>query len=344
MDIVSRYHYFQYIQGTHIILTSIAIAWLYIVCGLLMPPKAREPFFAIRAFNVEIASIKDGRHRSLLETESSALPEKSSMATHLKMEWWKSAISSIYNDSIPSTTNDPNVSSLLSHVLSSQKLNPVVRSLHRAVLEFNLTRRFLERLIESRENDLDVTQLLDSNELVKYSEDSVGSFLYLSLECCGIRNSDADIVASHLGIGIGIMTAIRSIVPKITVNAEMAIPVDICEKYSISPKYLQNLIQNYDAGENNNKGDQPLREAVKEMSHISMSHLAYARSRQHLVPTEGRPCLLPAVAGLQYLSTLEQVHFNILHPDILSRDSLQGRINVVKIMLKMLRAKYTGIF
>jgi len=311
-----------------------------------MPPRAREPYFAIRAFNVELASIKDGRHRSLLESESSPEPEKSSMATHLRMEWWKSAISKMYSDPIPTTTHDPNLSSLLANVLSSQNHHPVVRSLHRAVSEYTLTRRFLERLIESRENDLDVTQLEDMNELVKYSEDSVSSFLYLSLECCGVRNPDADVIASHIGMGIGITTAIRSIVPKIALTGEMAIPMDVCEKYSISTKFLRNLVQTYDPQDPKaSQGDEKLlKEAVKELSHLSLSHLSYARSRQHMVPKEGRQCLLPAVGALHYLSTLEQSHFNILHPDLLSRDSLQGRIDMLKVMLKLLRAKYTGVF
>jgi NADH dehydrogenase [ubiquinone] 1 alpha subcomplex assembly factor 6 len=313
-----------------------------------MPPKARETFFAIRAFNVEVASIKDGRHRSSWETDSSQQPnEKSTMATHLRMEWWKTAISSMYNDPISPTSKDPNMSKLLSHVLSSQKQNPVVRSLHRAVVEFNLTRRFLERLIESRENDLDSTQFQNIHDLIQYSEDSVSSFLYLSLECCAVRNSDADMVASHVGIGIGIVTAIRSIIPRIALSGEMAIPRDVCEKHSISqPQYLQNLFQNYDGDtvKNNIKVDVNLREAIKEMCHVSMSHLSYARGRQYLVPVEGRLCLLPAVTALHYLSTLEKLDFNILHPDILTHDGLQGRIYLLKNMLKLLRTKYTGIF
>ena len=307
-----------------------------------MPPKAREPFFAIRAFNVELASIKDTRHRSMSEIK---LTEKSNIATHLRMEWWRSALNSIYNEPILSKTNDDrSVSSLMISVAASQKLNPVVRSLHRAVTEFNLTRRFLERLIESRENDLDVSQLEDIQQLIKYSEDSVGSFLYLSLECCDVRNEDADLVASHVGIGVGIMTAIRSIIPRIAMNAEMAIPIDICEKYSISSKHIQNLFQNYDVNDTNSNGDESLTNAVREMSHISLSYLSCARSQQYLVPKDGRPCLLPAVGALHYLSALEKVHFNILHPNLLSHDSLQGRIYLLQNMLKLLRTKYTGTF
>jgi NADH dehydrogenase [ubiquinone] 1 alpha subcomplex assembly factor 6 len=260
------------------------------------------------------------------------------------MEWWKAAISSMYNDAASEISDDPNFSSLLSHVRSSQRNNPVIRSLHRAVVEYNLTKRFLDRLIESRENDLDIAQFDNMDELIQYSEDSVSSSLYLSLECCGIRNEDADRIASHIGIGIGITTAIRSIIPKFALTKDMAIPKDIGEKYSISPAYLQSLAPIDADGDEASKEVKPLALAVREMSQSAMSHLVYARSKQYLVPTEGRPCLLPAVSSLHYLSSLERIHFNLLHPHLLNADSLDGRMNRFKIMLKLLRAKYTGIF
>jgi len=312
-----------------------------------MQPKVREPFFAIRAFNVEVASIKDGRHRSSTDDESSQLHvEKSSMAMHLRMEWWKSAISNMYNDTFSSTTSkDPSMSELMSHVISSQKQNPVVRSLHRAISEFNLTRRFLERLIESRDNDLDITQFQNIHELVQYSEDSVASLLYLNLECCNVRSPDADMIASNVGTGIGFITAIRSIIPRIALSAEVAIPRDLCEKYSITPKYLQDIFQNYDIdAATKSKEDENLQGAVKELCHIAHLHLSLARGQQHLVPMEGRLCLLPAVTALHYISALEKLDYNILHPDLLTNDGLQGRIYLLKNMLKLLRTKYTGVF
>jgi hypothetical protein len=45
-------------------LTASNCYFISLVCGLLMPAHARKSYFAVRAFNVEIASIKDGHERN----------------------------------------------------------------------------------------------------------------------------------------------------------------------------------------------------------------------------------------------------------------------------------------
>ena len=157
-----------------------------------MPSSAREAFFALRAFNVEIASIKDaskligGRSRGGTSRSSgisghsgldggSTSGSDPSLASRLRMQWWKDAILEIYDEKQQqqkqySKNNDANRNnaheqqrnqnndSVISSLTSSRKLNPTLRSLSNAIHTHGLTYRFLRRIMEPRESDLDMIQ------------------------------------------------------------------------------------------------------------------------------------------------------------------------------------------
>lgn len=153
------------------------------LCGLLVPKRAQRSYFAIRAFNAELASIKDGS--SLRRRGGGGIQQGETAATlavQMRMQWWRDAVGTIYGDDPRNTSSDPTLANLSISCWHS----PVVRALHRAVKENNLTRRFLERLIESREADLEINQYPSLEEAVNYAEQSVSSLLYLSLECAGV--------------------------------------------------------------------------------------------------------------------------------------------------------------
>ena len=152
------------------------------LCGLLMPQASRRPYFAIRAFNVELASIKDG---SVSRKVGGAQFEESgaSMAIKIRMQWWRDALNSIYED--PSQDGVSKQGST-DDLANSCWNNPVVRVLDYAVHESNLTRRFLERLLEARETDLDIKQVNTVNDAIQYAESTFSSLLYLSLETTNV--------------------------------------------------------------------------------------------------------------------------------------------------------------
>ena len=152
-----------------------------------MPSSAREAFFALRAFNVEIASIKDasqligGRSRGVTSRSSgisghsgldggSTSGSDPSLASRLRMQWWKDAILEIYekkqqhskindaNRNAHEQQRNQNNDSVISSLTSSRKLNPTLRSLSNAIHTHGLTYRFLRRIMEARESDLDMIQ------------------------------------------------------------------------------------------------------------------------------------------------------------------------------------------
>jgi NADH dehydrogenase [ubiquinone] 1 alpha subcomplex assembly factor 6 len=154
------------------------------LCGLLMPSSSRQSYFAIRALNVELASIKDG---SVSRKVGGAQFEDSggSMALKIRFQWWRQALNQIYGDA-PVSTQETASQDFLESMANSSWKNPVVRVLNEAVHESNLTRRFLERLLEAREADLDIRQEESMDGSVLYAESTFSSLLYLSLETTNV--------------------------------------------------------------------------------------------------------------------------------------------------------------
>ena len=128
-------------------------------------------------------------------------------------------------------------------------------------------------------------------------------------------------VASDIGVGLGILTALRSTGFRAT-QGECSIPSDIANKHSLS---MDTLWKAWDASiDPNDKhkveaaaaSQEALCNATLDMVEMASYHLHRARDKQSAVPKEGRPCLLPAVCGLQYLDSLKECNYDVLHPSL----------------------------
>lgn len=82
---------------------------------------------------------------------------------------------------------------------------------------------------------------------------------------------------------------------------------------------------------------QQIKDAVQEMAMAASAHLAEARDRQGDLPSHARPCLLPVVPALHYLSRLETTEYDIFNDGLLEPEQL-------KVLLLLGRTWMTGIF
>jgi NADH dehydrogenase [ubiquinone] 1 alpha subcomplex assembly factor 6 len=184
------------------------------VCGLLLPSEAQNSYFAIRAFNVELASVKDGSSNRMRQQQHGGIATAaaeiggmtSTIALQMRMQWWREALQEIYSmDGDDSSSNvgtvpqppkngvhrmDPNAAAAATRLASASSIScwksPVVRALCEANRKTKLTRRFLERLIDAREMDINVKQLATLQDASNYAEETVSSLLYLTLECTNV--------------------------------------------------------------------------------------------------------------------------------------------------------------
>jgi len=350
------------------------------LCGLLMPSSSQEAYFALRAFNVEIASIKDasqligGRsrgggqssnnQRTIGNTTFDEVGDERDplLASKLRMQWWKDSILDIYsekqqqqNDDSSGTDNHTKQNhqdDILSSLTSSRKHNPTLRALNYAIHKHQLTHRFLRRIMQARSNDLDILQYETLRDMAQYGEDTVSNVLYLTLECVGIRDEQTDMIVSDIGVGLGILTALRSTGFRAT-QGECSIPLDLANKYNVDMDTLWNAwdasIHTSDAVdelvEKTAASQEALRSSTKEMAELASFHLHRARDAQSTVPKDGRSCLLPAVCGLQYLDSLKECNYNVLHPSLVGGDTSGiERKRRLSLMFLLGRTWLTGTF
>ncbi|KAM3873193.1 NADH dehydrogenase (ubiquinone) complex I, assembly factor 6 [Diretmus argenteus] len=169
------------------------------VCSLLLPEEARRSSLALRAFNVELAQVKDSVSQKTIGL--------------MRMQFWKTAIEDIYRDEPP--------------------LQPVSAELWRAVRKHYLTKRWLLRIVTDREKDMDDRAYRNLQELEAYSENTQSSLLYLLLECLGLKDIHADHAASHIGKAQGIVTCLRA-TPYHSSRRRVYLPMDVCMLHGTS--------------------------------------------------------------------------------------------------------------
>ncbi|XP_023249457.1 NADH dehydrogenase (ubiquinone) complex I, assembly factor 6 isoform X2 [Seriola lalandi dorsalis] len=163
------------------------------VSSLLLPEEVRRSSLALRAFNVELAQVKDSVSQKTIGL--------------MRMEFWKTAIEEIYRDEPPN--------------------QPVTNELWRAVRKHYLTKRWLLKIITEREKDMDDRAYRNLQDLETYSENTQSSLIYLMLECLGLKNVHADHAASHIGKAQGIVTCLRA-TPYHSSRRKVYLPMDIC--------------------------------------------------------------------------------------------------------------------
>ncbi|KAL6109853.1 ndufaf6 [Pungitius sinensis] len=169
------------------------------VSSLLLPEEARRSSLALRAFNVELAQVKDSVSQKAIGL--------------MRMQFWRTAVEDIYRDEPPE--------------------QPVSGELWRAVRKHELTKRWLLRIITEREKDLDDRAYRNLQELETYSENTQSSLIYLLLQCLGLKNVHADHAASHIGKAQGIVTCLRA-TPYHSSRRRVYLPMDLCMLHGAS--------------------------------------------------------------------------------------------------------------
>lgn len=324
----------------------------------------------MRAFNVEIASIKDSQSIRRQQLQSMPMPQNdessSFLALQMRMQWWKNAIDEIYSKNDPDrdtpkpqltdqshVTEEKNIVQLLSQSCWN---SPIVRSLDRCYVDLQQkfdnktpwTKRFAERLIDARENDLFVTQYATMEEQITYADESVSSLLYLMLESCGESNNEAETIAYHAGVGIGLATVLRS-TPFRSNYGEIPIPKDL-----IGPNFpYEQLIREFygESNENTTINDIEFRhpqeaerqlflDAVAFIAHGAMEHFHIARSLQSKAqPKSAKPCLLLSIIpSLHYLNKLQDVKYNVFHATLVDPNAQR-----LKLLFLLSRTWLTGV-
>jgi hypothetical protein len=98
------------------------------IAGLLMPRGLRPFFYSIRAFNVEIAAIKDQSHGN-------------TMTSRIRFQWWRDFFRVVYDSGAGAETTSK---------LQDYRSHPVAKQLERHIVSNKLSRSWFERSLEAR--------------------------------------------------------------------------------------------------------------------------------------------------------------------------------------------------
>ncbi|RUS88321.1 hypothetical protein EGW08_003892 [Elysia chlorotica] len=208
----------------------------------------------------------------------------------MRMQFWRDAVAKIVQGSPPQA--------------------PVANELAGACNYYKFSRRWLERIVESRASQLNSNFFNSMKTMEEYAEHVHSSLYYLLLECLGIKNVHADHAASHLGKAQGIVTAIRA-TPFHASKRRVFLPTDILSKHRVSQ---EDIIRG--------NSSQPVKDAVFDVASIAHQHLEKARSLKSSLPPESNLVFLNASICDHYLKILQRVDFNVFDGKLQHKNAL----------------------
>lgn len=169
------------------------------LCTLLYPKELRTIGFAVRAFNVEVAQVRD-------MVSDVKIGE-------MRMQFWKDAIDKTFSGNPPH--------------------HPVTLQLAQVLRKKTLSKHWLKRMIECRAKMLIDQPFSSLQDVETYYENSVSSIYYVILEGVGLNNVHSDHAASHVGKAQGLTNLIRGI-PFNARHGRIYLPNDIMIKHNLS--------------------------------------------------------------------------------------------------------------
>jgi len=187
--------------------------------------------------------------------------------------------------------------------------HPTAKALSSVLAEHKISKNWLKRSVEARINDAnrEETSILGTiGDLERYSEDTLSTILYMTLQAGGIHSTAADHAASHIGKASGLLLLLKSLPYHLNRTGRIPyIPAEVAGKHGL-------LVTRGDrVSEVRMESGEGLSEAVFEVASVANAHLEKARGLSPTVPSEAVPVLLPAVPAQVLLDSLRQYEFNV---------------------------------
>ena len=240
----------------------------HFVVGTLLPAPARHSFLALRAFNAELATVRD-------------MTEDNELTGRIRIQWWRDTLADVLAG-VPSP-------------------NPVADALQEAINEHGLRQRWLEQAIDARESNLIEAQPATLAGLEAYAERSCSSMIYLAQQCVGLGDecAEAQTAGRHVGRALGIVNALRS-TPYSAAHGTAPLPRDLLASHGLDAADLLGP-----DGRLREQNAEQLGLVVGVLAQAANAELeAAAAVPRNLIPDEAVPTLLGAVMARRYLDQL----------------------------------------
>lgn len=246
---------------------------------LLSPKEVMRAAFALKALNIELASI--GRSRE----------PKISIA---KLQFWKDQIERIFQH-----TNKDKTIKL--HEPISNELAIIIKS-------HSLNKTWFNRIIEGRKNFLNMQQFKNVEELEKNADYS--NIYYILFNCMNIKNVDCDHAANHIGKAQLLCAVTKNIIKK-SAQSAYYLPTDLLVKHKISQQDLFNFSERILRPKRQN-----LKDLAFEFCTRANEHLKCARNLSSKIPKNAKPILVSSISCEVFLTKMEKYDFDLMDPKL----------------------------
>eukprot|EP00871_Galdieria_phlegrea_P004524 jgi/Galph1/5072/GphlegSOOS_G3727.1 len=238
--------------------------------NLLQPKQHRRAHAAIRAFNIELTRI-----RQVVTNEDLG---------YLRIAFFREAIEKVYAG-VPDK-------------------QPVLDLLTETVMNYAISKKWLEQLLTAREADLSVPNPQTIEDLESFAEATQSSLLYAYLETFGKENLEIPQVqqaASHLGQSLGLTILIRGTRHHIQ-SRQCYFPRQWTRQYAVDLSHL------FQGNWNESTGS-----IVQLMTNRAKFHLEQSRKLSSSIPSQLFSAFLSASIVDVYLRKVEKYHFDALN-------------------------------
>ena len=254
--------------------------------ALLAPPEAREGLFALYAFNLEIARVR--------ETVSEELIGR------MRLQWWRDRMDGFY-------AGKPTEDGVKGHPLAE----PLTWAIHR----YGLDRAALDGLIDAREADLADVPLADLADLESYAKKTAAPVVMLALHILGQADGSAAEAAEDVAVA-QVLTGVLRSVPFDLRRGWIRLPGDICRDAGLD---LGRLHDRGPAGQ-----EAELAAVVEQIA--DRAHAALIRARGCPAPRAALPALLPARLAARDLKRLARAGHDPFDGTVLRVDGLRPMV------------------
>ncbi len=252
------------------------------LCALFAPAERREALFALYAFNAEIARARESVSQPLLGM--------------VRLQWWRDAIAGIYGGTPPR--------------------HEVVTALAEAVAKCGLDRAAFDRLIDTRERDLDDAPPETLAALEDYADGASAALTAIALEALGAGGE----AARRAGRFVGIAWALSGVLRSATFHARarrLYLPADLMAAHGVGPEDVFAL-----------RASPGLAAVASAVADAAGEHLRAARAFRSAVPRAALPALLPASLADSDLARLGRAGYDVFDPRI-AASGLGRKLRVV---------------
>lgn len=231
---------------------------------LFAPPERREALFALYAFNHEVAKT----------------PERVSepMIGQMRLQWWREAIEGIY--------------------AGTPRKHHVVEALAAAVEAHGLSRKYFDRLIDTREKDIEGEMPENLPALEDYADGTSSTLTWLALEVLDIKAGPALDAGRRVGVCYA-MTGLMRAVPFHAREKRVYIPRDLLAASSAKLSDIFAL-----------RPGEGLPPVIEQLAAQAREHLMRARALRLDVPKAALPALLPLTLAERYLKQLAKAGYD----------------------------------